>query len=96
MQKVLKGLVVVMGILILAGLAVITITLVGRSSSSSGGGAFDGLSLGLPAGSRVVSSAASGARLALTVRLPDGSERVVIVDMARGKRLGTVTLSDPR
>jgi len=95
MQQVLKGLVVVMGILILAGLGVITVTLVGRSSSS-GGDAFDRLSLGLPAGSRVVSSAASGARLALTVRLPDGSERVVIVDMARGKRLGTVTLSDPR
>ncbi|MBI1244078.1 MAG: hypothetical protein GC202_03655 [Alphaproteobacteria bacterium] len=48
------------------------------------------LDLGLPAGSRIVAIAASGATLAIQVRLPDGAERIIVVDPGTGTPLGRI------
>ncbi|WP_163265575.1 fimbrial protein [Chelativorans alearense] len=42
----------------------------------------------LPAGSRIVSHAASGSRLTLHLQLAEGGEAIVVYDMAEGRTIG--------
>ena len=97
----LKILVIVLGVLILAGVAVIITTIVNRAQSGSRGGepvaaavepaapaAFGERSLDLPAGAKIESMVAEGDRLILRLRLKDGAESLVVVDLATGRRLG--------
>lgn len=48
--------------------------------------------LGLPAGSRVQSMSVEGRRLILVVDVPDAGERVIVVDLESGARLGAIHL----
>ena len=79
MQQTLKFLVVFMGILILAGIAIIGVTIANRATSTvdsapaAAGTAFASIALGLPQGSTVTRTDATDSRLILTVRLPDGT-----------------------
>jgi uncharacterized membrane protein HdeD (DUF308 family) len=89
----LKVLVVVMGVLIVGGVAAIVYGLVTRLDLSRPRFA-DG-KLELPAGARVVDMAATGERLVLRVALPDAHERLIVVDLARGRQIGTLELVQP-
>ncbi len=92
---------IVLGVLILAGVAVIITTIVNRVQSGSSGGepvaaavepaapaAFGEGRLDLPAGAEIESMVAEGDRLILRLRLKDGAEALVVVDLATGRRLG--------
>lgn len=92
----LKIIVVVLGVLIIAGVVIIAIKLANTGTEMATGGASgDGAiqstmpapsiaQLGLPPGSEVKSMEASNNRLILNVRLPDTSERIIILNISSG------------
>jgi hypothetical protein len=88
----LKILVIAMAILIVAGLAIIVITVVYRLKGAPGGRGFGTASLLLPKGCRVVEMAGAGARLAL--RLGEGSDcqAIIFLDPDSGRETGRVSL----
>ena len=103
-MKALKTLVIVMGILILAGIAVIGVTLYNRANRPGGLAGTppaaapadriaDG-SLGLPAGSRIRGLAGAGGRVVVHVELPSGAEELVILDPASGAVVGRLSVAD--
>lgn len=91
----LKALVIGMGVLIVAGLVVVVVTLADRAGELSRtveNAGFGTASLGLPAGSEIVALAPAGDRLAVHVRVPGEGDRIVFVDPASGESRGTLTL----
>jgi hypothetical protein len=86
----LKVAVIGMGILIVAGLAVIGVTLVGRMSSS--GGPIASMVLDEPAGTRIAGASMGQDRLAVQLQ-GGGPDRVVVVDTKAGRTLGRVGLA---
>lgn len=109
----LKVLVVVMGVLIVAGLAVIGATLVKRMGGGSaapasapapapsaagfaagglGGARFGDKTIELPRNGRLVGVHTEAGRLILRVLLPGSRETLIVLDLATGERLGTVTV----
>ena len=97
--RVLKVLVVVMGVLIVAGVITIVVTIVQRMSDKSEqkqsvavpvAGGFDTRSVALPVGARVVSVSADGGRLFIHVEAADGRASVLVLDGASGTTIGTL------
>lgn len=108
-MKALKALVIILGVMIVAGIAVIGVTIYHRATNlvnspvpgstepavrTGFGPGFGRVALDLPPGSRVVEMTAEGDRLILRLRLADGGRQILILDMATGKRLGTFELRD--
>ena len=100
-MQALKALVIVLGVMIVAGIAVIGVTIYHRATNlvnspvpGSTEPGFARVALELPPGSRIVEMTAEGDRLILRLRLADGGWRILILDMATGKRLGTFELRD--
>ncbi len=100
-MQALKALVIFMGILIMAGMALLVYGLVTRTGgdgeeAAGGGGTlgtpFGALDLAVPAGCVIAGTELSGERL--VVRLDGlaerGCQQVVIVDLAGGRELGRV------
>jgi hypothetical protein len=89
----LKVLVIVMGLLIVAGFVVIAAEIARRMSSSSPGNApvaaFNSR-IALPSGARVVSMQSAGDRLIVHVELQAGPSAAYVVDPRTGALLGTV------
>ena len=107
----LKVAVVVMGVLIVGGLAVIGVKIyqdsikVAETFSDTPAVSEDAPPAPLPVavehldlgeGARVQNMIAEGDRLILNVRSSDGAERVVIIDMNSGTVLGDIALEAPR
>jgi hypothetical protein len=93
--RLLKTIVIVLGVLIVAALAVVVGTIavrLGGPGTPLAGPGFGERTLALPEGARLVGIAAAGDRLALHVELPDGSARLVMVDARTGERLGSLDL----
>ena len=99
-MRALKALVIAMAVLIAAGLGVIVVALVERAGeplsdspkAAAGAPAFGEVRVPVPAGARLVETTVAGDRLILRLRLADGAARIVVVDLATGRRLGTVRL----
>ena len=89
----LKVLVGVMSVLIVLGVAAIVYGIATRLDLSRPV-ALDG-KIELPAGGRIVDMTSAGDRLVLRIALPDASERLVVVDLARGRQLGTLEVVRP-
>jgi hypothetical protein len=89
----LKVLVGVMSVLIVLGVAAIVYGIATRLDLGRPV-ALDG-KVELPAGGRIVDMTAAGDRLVLRIALPDASERLVMVDLARGRQLGTLEVVRP-
>lgn len=87
----LKVLVIVMGLLIVAGFVVVAAEIARRMSNSatSRSPAF-AERVALPPGAKVVSMAPIGERLAIHVETPGGSSAAYIVDPRSGALLGTI------
>ena len=86
----LKILVIFMGVLILAGMTVVGLTIFNRMGS--GGGGFGSAALTLPKGCHLIGMVNAGDRLAL--RLGDSAECQVIlfVDPDNGQQTGSLAL----
>ena len=82
-MQALKVLVIVMGALIVAGVVTIAVTIANRASAPEGA---TEVALALPAGAEVLETALDGKRIALRLRLADGSEAVHVYDLATGER----------
>ena len=89
----LKVLVVVMGVMIVVGVGVLIWGIATRLDLTKAQ-PVDGR-IALPAGAKVLDMTSSGDRLVLRVVLPDQSERLIIVDLARGRPLGSLELVRP-
>ena len=90
----LKVLVIVMGLLIVAGFVVIAAEIARRMSTPNTGRSPAATSfterIALPAGARVVSVTSAGDRVVVHVETPGGPASAYIVDPRNGALLGTV------
>ena len=82
-MRALKGLVIVMGALIVAGLVTVVVTIANRTVD---GGAATEAAFALPAGAEVLETALDGGRIALRLRLADGTAAIHVFDLATGRR----------
>ncbi len=104
-MAMLKGLVVVLGVLIVVALGVIAVTVATRvsaptkpaatasASAAALTGAFGNVRVALPAGARVLETHIEGGRLVLRVARLDGSEAVLAYDLATGREAGAIELT---
>lgn len=91
-MQALKVLVVVMGVLIIAGVAVIVATIVGRATHPGAIVAGAAVSLDEPEGTHIGQTALANGALALTL-VGGGPDRVVVVDLSSGRVLRRVSVS---
>jgi len=101
-MRALKALVIGMGILILIGLAAVVVAVIQRagddgdddpSTVRSGAPAergFGDVRVRLPPGAQVIGTSADGGRLIVHLRLAGGEARILVIDLATGKRLGAI------
>jgi len=90
-MRSLKLLVIVLGILIIAAVVTIMVTLVNRS----GGGAGDkpwAQTLQVPAGATIRGFRLDGDRLVIRLAVPGKPDELRILDLTRGRQIGAVTL----
>lgn len=94
----LKALVIGMGVLIVAGVIVVVVTIANRAGElgETAAQSFGTAGLGLPAGTDIVAIVGAGDRLAIHARVPGEGDRIVIVDPDSGAVVGTVTAGMPR
>jgi hypothetical protein len=97
-MKGLRALVIIMGVMIVAGLIVVIVTIASRLSGSettAGGAAppkFDNVDLPVPAGCQVVETVTAADRLVLRLGSGERCNRVLIVDLGTGELLGSLRL----
>jgi hypothetical protein len=87
----LKAAVIGMGLLIVAGVTVIVVTLVQRASAPTGAALIQA-TLDEPAGTRIAGVAAASDRLAVQLQ-GGGPDRVVVVDLRTGRVLARAGLA---
>jgi len=94
--RTLKILVVVMGVMLVAGVAILIVAVAGRVSPNRAAPAnsppFAAPPIDLPQGARIEAMAVGPDRLVLDVVLADGTRQLLILDLVTGRRLGTVPL----
>ena len=105
-MRALKSLVIVMGILIIAGLGLVGYVLVKRGLNTApampasaapqapiaGEGPYGPVELALPQGAKIVSTRTAGGRLVVELALPNGVTRELVVGLTDGKLVGTIDL----
>mgnify|MGYP006274166805 CR=1 FL=1 len=91
--RVLKAVVIGLGILIVIGLTVMLVA-IGRQVGGGRGKAatFDPAQFTLPAGARVLEMDLDGDRLAVRLELGDGRQAIQLFDARTGAALGTIAL----
>jgi len=96
-MRALKLLVIVMGVLLVAGVAALAVAISYRlnhaataSAAASTGGVTSAISL--PPGAKIVSTEVSGGRIVARIDLPGGGAELMIFDLASGARISTVDL----
>ncbi len=98
-MQALKGFVVLMGLLIVAGLALVVYALVTRVSDGTGSpSGFDATAVPLPAGCTLAEAHIEAGRLVLRAEGPAerGCQQVILLDPESGKVLGRVTVAPER
>lgn len=86
----LKAIVVILGVLIVIGTGLLVYLLATGAHTGASVAAASGIAL--PKGAEVTGMAGLGDRLALHVKAPGAPDRIMIIDPARGRLLGTITL----
>ncbi len=104
-MRALKALVIGMGILILIGFAAVVVAVIQRAGDSGGADpaavrsgataqrAFGDVRVSLPPGAQVIGTSTDAGRLIVHLRLAGGQARVLVIDLATGKRLGVIELA---
>ncbi len=93
-MRALRVLVIVMGVMIVAGVAVLAATIVGRVTRLLPAPAVAAPAIDLPPGARIETMAAGSDRLVLALALADGSGELLILDLATGRKLMTIPLRE--
>jgi uncharacterized protein DUF6476 len=91
----LKVLVVVMGVLLLGGTAVLIAAIIGRAgkrAADARSARFERAVVDLPGGARVLGVETSGDRLVVRIALEAGGEQLLLIDARNGASLGTIEL----
>lgn len=92
----LKALVIGMGALIAVGLGVVVVTIASRidggDDDAALSGAFGRVTVTLPAGALIVETVAEGGRLLVRVARDGAPPRIVVIDLASGRKLGEIEL----
>ncbi len=92
----LKVLVIVMGVMLVAGVALLVVVIAGRVShkAASTGTAqpFAAAPIDIPAGARIEAISTGPDRVVLELTLADGNRELVVIDLATGRQLGTIPL----
>jgi len=99
-MRALKVLVVVLGVLLVAAFAVVTVTIIGRIGERPMPAApaaahllpFGTTSVTLPADALVMEVQGAGDRILLRLELADGTEMLLVLDAATGTELGRIKL----
>ncbi len=101
-MRALKLLVVVMGILLIAGFAVVVVTIMSRmtqrgtpaapATAATHPAPFGQTTVTLPADSLVMEVQGAGDRILLRLDLKDGTEMLVVLDAVTGTELGRIKL----
>ena len=95
-MRALKILVVVMGVMLVVGFAALVVVIAGRVSRSgpaaTAAHGFAAPPIEIPRGARIEAMTAGPDRLILALALPDGERQLVVIDLAKGVRLGTIEL----
>lgn len=95
-MRALKILVVVMGVMLIGGFALLIAVIAGRISRGAGvPRSFVASTIDIPRDARIGAMTASADRLVLELLLPQGGHQLVVVDLATGARLGTIGLREP-
>ena len=94
-MRKLKILVVVMGVMLVAGTATLVVAIAARLSHPRPVATPTGAAapIGLPAGARIESIGVGGDRLVVAVLLPDGDRQLLVLDLANGRQLMLIPLS---
>ena len=89
-MRALKALVIGMGVLIVIGLVTVVVTIANRTLD--GGGPPAEAALALPDGAEVLETALDGDRIALRLRLADGTAAIHVFDLATGRRVAVTRI----
>jgi hypothetical protein len=93
-MRALKMLVVVMGIILIGGFALLIAIVAGRlSRGGTAPHSFATTTIDIPRDARIRAMTAGTDRLVLELVLPEGGRQLVVVDLSTGARLGTIELS---
>lgn len=96
-MRALKLLVGLLSLLLLIGFVVLVAGLAGLiGTAPPGAGGPAASAVALPPGAEIVDMAATGDRLALQLRLADGSRSLYIIDPVSGGLAATIRLEDGR
>ncbi len=90
-MRLLKFLVVFMGILIIAGLSVIVITIYNRSSPKHG--MHSEIVINLPEGSTILSQTIDKNKFFFHITKNDGNEVIKVFDVSNGKELKEIIIN---
>ncbi|MDA0369587.1 MAG: DUF6476 family protein [Proteobacteria bacterium] len=93
-MQALKALVILMGVLIIAAVVVIIVTIINRSNDDAQRSGPYNKEIILPDG-EIVDMAAAPGEVTIRYRLPDGRQRLIVIDTARGRVRGTLDLVGP-
>ena len=95
-MRALKILVVVMGVMLIGGFALLVAVVAGRlPRGGSVPRSFAATAIDIPRDARIEAMTAGADRLVLELVLPEGRRQLVVVDLATGARLGTIELRAP-
>ena len=95
-MRALKILVVVMGVMLVVGFAALVVVIAGRVSrggpAATAAHEFAAVPIDVPRGARIEAMTAGPDRLILALALPEGGRQLVVIDLVKGVRLGTIEL----
>ncbi|MFO0995444.1 MAG: hypothetical protein U1F33_02090 [Alphaproteobacteria bacterium] len=96
-MRLLKGLIIVMGVLIVAGLGVVAVTITNRmggAAPKASKGGFGAAALAIGPGCQIVETQLSGDRMLVRTGGGAGCARIHIVDVTTGALVGTLDVTE--
>jgi F0F1-type ATP synthase gamma subunit len=92
--QALKALVILMGVMIVAALGVIVVTIINRSQDAAQRAKPYEKEISLPAG-EILDMTSGPGEVTLRYRLPDGTEQLIVIDTDRGRLRGILGIARP-
>ena len=97
-MRALKILVVIMGIMLVGGFVALIVSIAymtkhrQASVPATTSTPYAAPAIDLPAGARIEAMAVGANRLVLNIIMPDGNRELLVLDVASGRRLGSIPL----